>query len=324
MARRTSAWLGIAALLASGLATPAGAQGTFQTIDPFYTGETARRGFFGDVSLSGEVAYRQADLLGLSEPGAPAQDVALSGRLDYAILSQVDLSAVLDLSGGVGGGPLGLSWVVVKPYWSHDRTDYAVRVAVDPASEGGLGFRQTDVAFLSSSPTSISSSTDFSLGFRRVRSGYEEGPIEGALDPRRLGGVAPASAVAELPPAEAGRVRLVGQELRASWGYNVLFDPAGSRFSIGLLGEAGDYTLVHTARGLPGEGLEAGAEFGARDRIRSVTAWARAGVEWSRPSYQIAPFVSAPLVTWASVSDEPLQHGPRLDKARFGVRLTLR
>ena len=120
-------------------------QGSFETLDPFYGGESARQTFFDGLAVSGEVTYRERDLLGLSEPGAPAADLAIAARIDYALLPQVDVSAVADLSGAARRGPLGLSWIVVKPYWRNESTDYAVRVAVDPASEGGLGFRQTDV-----------------------------------------------------------------------------------------------------------------------------------------------------------------------------------
>lgn len=305
------------ALLCLGtLAAPAAAQGTFQTIDPFYAGENARRSFFGGLALSGELAYRQADLLGLSDPGTPAADLALSGRLDYALLPQVDLSAVLDLSGGVGAGAMGLSWVVVKPYWSNEFTDYAVRVAVDPASEGGLGFRQTDVAFLSTTTLSPSGTSDFAVGLRRVRAGYDTATPGAPPDEP----TAQTAALRAYDPT-GERVRLVGQELRLSWGYNVLFDPAGSRISIGFLGEAGDYTVIAAAS--PREPV---AERGAapEDRIQSGTAWVRTGFEWSRPSYQLAPYLSMPLFTWATVRGEPVQHGPRPDKVRAGVRLTLR
>ena len=46
--------------------------------------------------------------------------------------------------------------------------------------------------------------------------------------------------------------------------------------------------------------------------------------EFSRPAYQLAPFVSVPVVTWANVQGEPVRHGPRLDKFRLGLRVTLR
>lgn len=305
----------LVALLGAG-SGEAAAQSGFQTLDPFYGGETAQRSFDGGFAISGEAAVRDADLLGIAEPGTPASPLALSGRLDYALLPQVDLSLVADLSGGVGRGPLGLSWVVVKPYWRNEMTDYAVRIAVDPASEGGLGFRQTDVAFLSTTALSPDVTTDVALGIRRVRTGYTA-----ALDTtaEALGGFAADGALGAFRGGPEGDgVRVVGQELRVSWGYNVVFDPAGSRLALGLVAEAGDYALVRAPSG------DGPAEGGSRERIRSGIGWLRAGLEFSRPTYQLAPFLSVPLVTWADVRGEPVRYGPRPQKLRAGLRITLR
>lgn len=302
-------WLaaGLAASLLAGLAPDASAQGGFQTLDPFYRGEAAQRSFDGEFAVSAEAAVRDADLLGIAEPGTPASPLAFSGRVDIALLPQVDLSLVADLSGGVGRGPMGLSWVVVKPYWRNEATDYAIRIAVDPASEGGLGFRQTDVAFLSATTLSPDVTTDVAFGIRRVRTGY-------TLAADDVVGTSGEEALFAASRAGTdGGVRVVGQELRVSWGYNVVFDPAGSRLALGLVGEAGDYALVRT-----------GGPSGERERIRSGIGWLRAGLEFSRPAYQVAPFVSLPLVTWADVRGEPVRYGPRPEKLRAGVRVTLR
>ncbi len=305
-------WLaaGLAASLLGGLATGASAQGGFQTLDPFYRGEAAQRAFDGEFAVSAEAAVRDADLLGIAEPGTPASPLAFSGRVDFALLPQVDLSLVADLSGGVGRGPMGLSWVVVKPYWRNEATDYAIRIAVDPASEGGLGFRQTDVAFLSATTLSPDVTTDVAFGIRRVRTGY-------TLAAEDVAGTAGGDALFAAGAGPDG-VRVVGQELRVSWGYNVVFDPAGSRLALGLVAEAGDYALVRTG-GPMGESAATG-----RERIRSGIGWLRAGLEFSRPAYQLAPFMSLPLVTWADVRGEPVRYGPRPEKLRAGVRVTLR
>ena len=307
-------------------AAPAGAQGSFQTLDPFYGGESARQTFFDGLAVSGEVTYRDRDLLGLSQPGAPASDLVLAARLDYSLLPQVDVSAVADLSGAASRGPLGLSWVVIKPYWRNESTDYAVRVAVDPASEGGLGFRQTDVAFLSSTALSPEITSDFAVGLRRVRTGYVEAE-EAQASIRGFGGTVefgdedsfPLPPSSSLVATDGDRVRLVGQEIRGSWGYNVLFDPAGSRVLGSLIAEAGDYALVRSEQEAVGDVSDVQPE-----RIRSGIGWARLGVEFNRPSYVLAPYVSLPMVTWANVRGEPVRHGPRPDKARFGVRVMIR
>ena len=266
------------------------------------------------MALSGEVGYRSASLLQLGAvPGTGA--LALSLQIDYALLPQVDLAAIADLSGGVGQGPVGLSWLVLKPYWHNEGTDYAVRIAVDPASEGSLGFRQTDVAFLSTAALSPVLTSDFAIGVRRVRTGYDA-RLNPEVDVEMLEEVAVSSDLIDLD----GRVRVVGQELHAAWGYNVLFDPGGSRVAFTLLGDFGGYTLIET-------GLEEAADrevLVSEERIQSGSAWLRGAVEWSRPSYQFAPFVSIPVVTWARVGDEFVRYGLRPDRARFGVSATLR
>jgi hypothetical protein len=297
---------------AASLAPATGAaQGAFQTLDPFYQDESARRDFFGGLAVSGEIGYRPASLLQpASEGQATSGGLALSAQLDYALHPQVDLSAIVDLSGGVGRGPVGLSWVVVKPYWHNESTDYALRIAVDPVSEGSLGFRQTDVAFLSTASLSPTLTHDLAFGLRRVRTGYET---------RALEEVDGGGSVSELI-GDGERVRVLGQELHGAWGYNVLFDPAGSRLSFQLLAEAGDYKLLSTSSAPP---LNPEAE-GSEARVRGGVGWLRAGIELNRPSYLLAPFVTVPLATWAEVRGEPVRHGPRPDRARFGVRLTLR
>lgn len=315
---------GALAAIALGMAAPAAAQGTFQTLDPSYGGETARRGFYGGFALSGEAAYRDADLLDRIEPGAPApSDLSLSARLDYALLPQVDLALVADLTGAAQNGRMGLSWVVVKPYWHNEGTDYAIRVAVDPVSEGGLGFRQTDVAFLSQTALAPSVTSDLSLGIRRLRTGYSD-PVLSELDVDDAGEPIVPDSRLNVGTTGLVRSRIVGQTLRGSWGYNVLFDPAGSRVAFGLVAEATDYTILQ-AQGAdvladaPAEEAEESS-----DRVRSAVGWMRMGVEFSRPYYQLAPFVSVPVFTWADVQGQPVRHGPRIEKLRVGLRLTLR
>ena len=305
-------------------AIPVQAQGTFQTLDPSYGGETARRAFYGGFAVSGEAAYRDADLIGFSGTSSVA-DLALSARLDYALLPQVDLALVADLSGAAEAqnGRMGLSWVVVKPHWHNEGTDYAVRLAVDPVNEGGLGFRQTEVAFLSTTALSPTVATDLSIGVRRLRTGFSEAAGEPDFAETLPEVAFSASQIAADEPLT--RSRLVGQSLRASWGYNVLFDPAGSRLSFGLLAEAGDYAVLRTREtGQPGSVGAGGDAEAPSDRVRSGVGWLRAGIEFSRPAYQLAPFVSVPVVTWADVQGESVRHGPRFEKFRVGLRATLR
>ena len=293
------------ALLAAPILFPAAsAQRPIQTLDPFYQDEVAGRAFYDGFAVSGEAVYRPAGLL----PGAPGQrasgDLAVSASVDYALLPLVDLGLVFDLTGGVSRGPVGLSWVVLKPFWSHDGTDYAVRLAVDPASEGGLGFRQTDLAFLTTQRLSPVVESDFSFGFRRVRTG-----VQGAIDPGPSAGLLAASAFDV-------RTRVLGKELHATWAYRFLLDPAESHFTVGVLGDFGDYALLETTAREEDAGREV--------RLRSGLVWLRAGVSLQRPGYVMAPHLAFPAFVWGDVRGETSAQGPRPEKVRLGFRLTLR
>ena len=280
------------------------AQRPIQTLDPFYQDEVAGRAFYDGLAVSGEAVYRPAGLL----PGAPGQrasgDVALSARVDYALLPLVDLGLVFDLTGGVGRGPVGLSWVVLKPFWSHEGMDYAVRLAVDPASEGGLGFRQTDLAFLTTQRLSPVFQSDFSFGFRRVRTG-----VQGAIEPESAPNGLDTSAFDV-------RTRVLGKELHGTWSYRFLMDPAGSHLSLGLLGDFGDYALLEATA------LDEDAQ--REVRLRSGVVWLRAGLSLQRPGYVAAPHLAFPTFVWGDVRGETSAQGPRPEKVRLGLRFTLR
>ena len=310
-----------ACALAALVALPVGAQGTFQTSGPSYGGETARRAFYGGFAVSAEAAYGDGDFVGT--PGVLG-DLSLAARLDYALLPQVDLAVVADLSGAAQNGRMGLSWVVVKPYWHDESTDYAVRVAVDPQSEGGLGFRQTDVAFFSTTALSPTLTSDVALGLRRVRAGYAPSATEPAADDL-AGAVAQGLSAGLLAAVDPVQSLLVGQSGRASWGYNVLFDPAGSRFTVGLAAEIGAYTVIQSSGTVPEEAAPVDPEATeTSNRIRRGDGWLQIGAEFSRPQYQLAPFVSLPIATWADNQGTSVREGPRLQKLRVGLRVTLR
>jgi hypothetical protein len=308
----------VLALLAAGwlAAAPAEAQRPFATLDPFYQEESARRGFFDGFAAQAEVAYRGTEPMAAT--GAPP--VALSVRLDYALARQMDLAAVFDVSGGLAGAlsgtPVRLSWVVLKPYWRRGHTDYAVRLAVDPASEGGFGFRQTDIAFVSTADVGPQLSTDFAVGLRRARVGFER--IEVGLDDVfEDGGLA-------LPALS--RSRAVGSELRAMWGPRFWLDPGGSHTFVTLTGELMDYDLIASrpptvaARGTAASAVDTPEE----GRYRSGALRLRAGATYSRASFIVSPYASLPLFRWVEVDDQTKAWGPSPDHTRLGFRLTLR
>ena len=300
----------------------ASAQRPFDVLDPFYQEETARQTFFDGFAVSGEVGYRASgpfrQVAGADQRGP----LALSFRMDYALARQIDLAAIFDVSGGLvsqlGGGPVRLSWIVVKPFWRNENTDYAVRIAVDPVSQGGLGFRQTDIAFLSSSDLSPLVSSDFAVGLRHAQVGFERLQVEdggGLIDPEF------ASAAPEFT-----RIRAIGREIHLMWGHRLHFDPAGSNVFLTLVAEAMDYDLVESQlfTGDDDPAPDAEAEVSDEGTYRGGVGWVRAGFELNRPAYRFSPFVSVPAVSWLDVAGESGTRGPRFENLRVGVRLTLR
>ena len=320
--RRVSHWrtAWLAAALALLLPDIAEAQRPFDVLDPFYQEESARRAFYDGLALSGEVNYRASGPLGQAAEGERPGPFGLAFRVDYSLAKQIDVSAIFDVSGGLvsqlGGGPVRLSWVVVKPYWHNDRTDYAVRIAVDPASEGGLGFRQTDIAFVSTSNLSPLISSDFAIGLRQARIGYERLQVnegDGTIGPEAMSS-----------ETEFVRTRAIGREIHVMWGHNLHFDPAGSNFFLTLLGEAMDYDLIATRPFDEGDAPGDESVESEQRSYRGGIGWVRGGFELNRPGYQISPSVSIPVVTWVDATDEQGTSGPRLQSVQLGLRLTLR
>jgi hypothetical protein len=303
-----------------GLAAEAEAQRPFSTLDPFYQDESARRGFFDGFAVQADLAYRG------SEPsvgsGAAIRPLALGLRVDYALARQMDVSAVFDVSNGFdaasSGTPVRLSWIVAKPYWRYGQTDYAIRLAVDPSGDGGLGFRQTDVAYLSTSDLSPTLSTDFAIGLRRTRAGFERLEIPSELPTAR-----PALQAA-LP--EIVRSRATGVEGHFMWGYRYFLHPGGSHVFTTVSAEAMAYTLVTASRVSDGEtaGRVMNASTVDEGRLRGGTGRLHVGAEYARPSFILAPYVSLPLFRVVEFEGESRTWGPTINHARLGLRFTVR
>ena len=294
------------------------AQRPFRLDDPFYRNEDARRHFFDGYALTGEASFRSGGAL--QEDGlAASSDLALRLRLEYQLTDRVDVGALFDAVGGSGGRRVFLSWLVLKYYRYFEQSDYAVRLAVDPSSDGLVGFPQVDVAFLYTSLLSPLLSTDFAMGVRRVQLGYARPqppalPVDGPYVFK--------------PQPSVLMTRALGSELHLMMNYNLHFDPAGSNLFLGLLGEGGQYELVETQLDRLSERTGTlstldeidGDE--ARERttpFRGGALWARGGVEFRRPSYQLAPFVSMPLQQWNPDEGE----WPEV-RLQFGLQLMLR
>ena len=279
------------------------AQRPLRLYDPFYRNETARRVFFDRYAFTAEVSYRPAG--SLQDDGFPspnADPLALALRFDYQLGQRFDLSVLMDAVGGTSGRKLSVSWIALKYYRTVDRQDYAFRLAVDPASDGRVGFPQMDLAFLYTSLMTPALSTDFAIGLRRIRIGYQQ------LDPDE-----PLATVTQAD-REVVRTRALGWEVHVMSTYNILFDPAGSNLFVTFLGEGGRYDLV-----------ELGAVAPTPENTRSTTTfrggvfWIRTGIELDRPNYQLAPYLAVPVKQWA-----PTEGVWPTSRLHVGLRLMLR
>jgi hypothetical protein len=277
----------LALLVAGGLLPEeADAQRPFRIYDPFYRNETARRSFFDGYAFTTEVSYRAAGAIqGDGRQAVEADPLGLSFRLDYQLTSRLDLSAILDASGSLSGRSLSLSWIVLKYYQHVENTDYAFRLAVDPSSDGLVGFPQLDFAFIATSLLTPMISSDFAIGMRRVRMGYEQ--LVRNEDP-----------LAEQPRAFR-YWRAIGVEVHFMMQYSVLLNPARSNVFVAMIAEGGSYELVEQAspRGGLAAALGAGAPSWEGD-YRGGVVWIRPGIEYNRPSYQLTPFLNIPLKQW--------------------------
>lgn len=297
-------WL-LAAILPGLFAVPeAHAQRPFPVNDPFYQSETARKTFHDDLAATGEIAYRAAGPVPGSGIPASGSPLSLSLRLHYRMAERLDLNAFWDAAGTATGRTIVLSWVGMKYYWTVDNSDYAFRLAVDPASDGRVGFPQLDVAFISTKALTPLFSTDFAVGVRRVRKGYRQF-VPAAATPDE-----------EQSPLQSNQsqfidTRALGMELHFMWTYNLIFDPARSNLFVAMMGEGGQYTLIETSIG--GTPLE---EDGSTE-YRGGVVWVSSGIEYNRPSYQVIPFMSVPLKQWAPAEGDEAQ-------MQLGVRLMLR
>jgi hypothetical protein len=281
----------------------------FRVHDPFYRSETARRTFYDGFAVTGEVSYRAAG--GVQSDGlqaASADPLGLSARLDYQLAPRLDLNVYWDASGTNTGRTVFISWVGLKYYWTVENTDYSLRLAVDPASDGRVGFPQMDVAFLSTKALSPLILNDIAVGMRHVRMGYQQ--------------YVPAEQSEDAEPAFIN-TQALGLELHGMWTYNVIFDPASSSVFLSLVGEGGQYTLLEVSRvgGASRDSLDTrpGEPISASE-YRGGVAWVRSGIQYNRPSYQLIPFFGFPLKQWA-FTDDIRRETPRM---QLGFRLMLR
>ncbi len=299
------------------VAMPAAAQRPFRSYDPFYRNESARRPFYDGFALTGEVSYRAIGELQGEAPTLDANPLGLALRLDYELSDHLDVGAIVDASGA--GRTLAWSWVVLTYHRSLDYDDYAFRLALDPSSDGRVGFPQADLAFVASSLLSPVFSSDFAIGVRRVQRGYRQYL---PLDPTE-----PVDDV--LPPAtprtyEVSYNRAFGWEVHLMMNYSLHLSPSGTKFYAGLVADRGQYEVHQMLSGEVVPGAEAAAAANLTDTMQQVredyrggVLWLRPGFEYSRPAFRLTPFLNVPLVQWT-----PEGH-PRA-RPHLGVSLMLR
>lgn len=304
------------------------AQAPYRVYDPFYRGETARRAFFDGYALTTELAYRASGSIQDGRQNPTADLLGLSFRIDYELGSNLDVSAIIDAATSIAGRKLTLQWLALKLYRRVEYTDYAFRLAVDPSIDGRVGFPQMDLAFLSTSLLAPNLSSDYALGIRRVRMGYEQllrEPIDERVGDQTL-----------FAPNDIVYTRALGWEAHFMMQHSLLLNPARSNVFVSLLLDVGRYDLLETSLRSADASVRAllvengklvaddvtldgeHARDGGARTYRGGVAWVRTGFEYNRPAYQVHPFVSVPLTQWA-----PNESGIR-SRISLGVRLMLR
>lgn len=304
-------------------ALPVAAQRPFRVYDPFYRNESARRPFYDGIAITGELSYRSLGELQGQDPALDANPLGLAFRLDYQLTDHLDVGAIVDASGS--GRTLAWSWIVLTYHRTQDFDDYAFRLALDPASDGRVGFPQADLAFVASSLLSPVFSSDFAIGVRRVQRGYRQYL---PLDPAESG--------ADVLPPTSPRTyqlnynRALGWEAHVMVNYSLHLSPSGTKFYAGLVADRGQYEvhqmlgddlvmpLDRTASLLANSNDEPEPAPGMiRETYRGGVLWLRPGFEYSRPSFRLTPFLNMPLAQWT-----PEGH-PRA-RPHLGVSLMLR
>jgi len=114
------------------------------------------------------------------------------------------------------------------------------------------------------------------------------------------------------PDRKLTRTQAFGWEVHMSMRYSVVVDPAGSSLFVSVLGEGGNYNLVQW------EVLDGPSERESFEFTGGVV-WARAGLQFDRPSYRFGPYLAVPVGQWA-----PGQGEWPTRRARVGLLLTFR
>lgn len=296
-------------------------QGLIKTFDPFYLGESASRSFYDTYSVTAEVSYHPVAFLSSDIGSTGSQDSAVPGtssplglnmRLEYHLARQFDLGVYVDATGNTAGRSLDLSWVALKYYQRYENVNYAVRLALDPSSNGGSGFPQMDLGFLYHTLHSPTVASEYAVGIRRIQIGFQQ-LIQTSPPPLKEGDPI---IISPQPDRQLLRSQALGWEVHLKSGYNVVFDPAGSNLYVAFMGEGGSYDVV--------EWVVDDTVVGGGNRISQKYAggiiWLRSGIQINRPTYMVSPHVSVPVKQWAASTDLEQTNA----SAYIGLRFTIR
>jgi hypothetical protein len=308
LARRTAPVAALLCLLVlGGLPGEAFSQRISRSVDPLFVNETARRAFFDGYAVGAHVSYRgDRSFAGDGVPAPVVDPLGVSFSFDYQVGSNMDVGAIVDAVGSTSGRTLSVSWLTLKVYQTFENTDYAFRLAVDPASDGRMGFPQLDATFISTASYTAVLSSDFVAGMRRVRMGYEQWLPASQRSP----------ATNETATGGFDLVygRAMGWEAHTGFGLNFHFDPAASNVFVALMGDGGEMQLMEVARRQRDDSETAAP---MQRTIRGATIWVRTGIEYNRPAYQVTPFLTVPLHQWST--------GDGMDfRSNLGLRFVLR
>lgn len=300
--------------VAATVAEPALAQRPFHVYDPFYRSETARRAFHETYAVSGEVSYRAAGPVQGSQNAIAPDPLGVAFRLDYALTDYLDAGVIVDAAGATGARAMRWSWVVLTYHRTEGFDDYAFRLALDPDADGRVGFPQADLALIASSVLSPRVSSDFVVGARRVKRGYQQ--FESLED------VQAAPPAAPQPSYALHNARALGYEANLMMTYNLHLGPSGSKAYLGILGQHGEYRLHRSPGADEVVRASIAADAGQPDeqvqRFSGGVLWIRPGFEYHRPHYRLTPFLNLPIVQW-----NPREGSPRA-RPHVGVQLMLR
>lgn len=304
-------------IAAFSLVQTATAQRPIRTFDPFYRGEEARRSFYDMYAITAELSYSPAGLLQNNDISSGTSPVdgsnpfGLNVRVDYHLSSRLDLGVIVDAAGTTAGHSMAIRWVTLKYFQTQEMIDYAIRLAVDPSSDGRGGFPQMDLAFMYTSLLAPSLSNDFAVGIRRIQLGVQQ------IFPVDITPPDPEDPVITAPSAdrEIRRSRALGWEVHMSTGYNMLFDPAGSNAFVSVIAEGGRYDLIEWVV----DDTVADPAGRTTTAFRGGAVWVRSGFQIERPGYRFSPYLSIPLKQWAPKSGDWPDARPSI-----GVRLMLR